>query len=131
VSVAPVAFPLSADLAAVAVASMQGAIFAARVDNQRIDLLGVGVVGTATGLGGAFIRDMLLNVTPAVLTNNWYLPIAVVSSLAGMVLVRLIARLEPFWVVLDALTVGLYAAIGMTKARLASDFRCCLGCSSV
>ena len=87
-SVAPVAIPLSADLAAVAVASMQGAIFAARVDNHRIDLLGVGVVGTATGLGGAFIRDMLLNVTPAVLTNNWYLPIAVVASLAGMVLVR-------------------------------------------
>jgi uncharacterized membrane protein YeiH len=111
-----VAIPLSADLTAVAVASMQGAIFAARVDNHRIDLLGVGVVGTATGLGGAFIRDMLLNVTPAVLTNNWYLPIAVVASLAGMVLVRLIARLEPFWVVLDALTVGLYAAIGMTKA---------------
>lgn len=87
-SVAPVAIPLSADLAAVAVASMQGAIFAARVDNHRIDLLGVGVVGTATGLGGAFIRDMLLNVTPAVLTNNWYLPIAVVDSLARMVLVR-------------------------------------------
>ena len=87
-SVAPVAIPLSAYLAAVAVASMQGAIFAARVDNHRIDLLSVGVVGTATGLGGAFIRDMLLNVTPAVLTNNWYLPIAVVDSLAGMVLVR-------------------------------------------
>jgi uncharacterized membrane protein YeiH len=116
VTVAPVAIPLWADLAAVAIASMQGAIFAAKVDNHRIDLLGVGVVGTATGLGGAFIRDILLNVTPAVLTNNWYLPIAVVASLVGMVLVRLIARLEPFWVVLDALTVGLYAAIGMTKA---------------
>ena len=67
---------------------MQGAIFAARVDNHRIDLLGVGVVGTATGLGGAFIRDMLLNVTPAVLTNDWYLPSAVVDSRAGLVLVR-------------------------------------------
>jgi uncharacterized membrane protein YeiH len=51
-----------------------------------------------------------------VLTNYWYLPIAVVASLVGMVLVRLIARLEPLWVVLDAPTVGLYAAIGMTKA---------------
>jgi uncharacterized membrane protein YeiH len=67
VTVAPVAIPLWADLAAVAIASMQGAIFAAKVDNHRIDLLGVGVVGTATGLGGAFI---LLNVTPAVLTNR-------------------------------------------------------------
>jgi uncharacterized membrane protein YeiH len=70
VTVAPVAIPLWADLAAVAIASMQEAIFAAKVDNHRIDLLGVGVVGTATGLGGAFIRDILLNVTPAVLTNR-------------------------------------------------------------
>src|SRR5215813_10329246 len=108
---APVAIPLSADLAAVAIASMQGAIFAAKVDNHRIDLLGVGVVGTATGLGGAFIRDILLNVTPAALTTNWYLPVAVIASMVGMMLVRLIARLEPFWVVLDALTVGMYAAI--------------------
>jgi uncharacterized membrane protein YeiH len=116
VTVAPVVIPLWADLGAVAIASMQGAICAAKVDNHRIDLLGVGVVGTATGLGGAFIRDILLNVTPAAFTNNWYLPVAMVASIVGMLLVRLIARLEPLWVVLDALTVGLYAAIGMTKA---------------
>lgn len=115
-TVAAFSIPLWADLSAVAIASMQGAIFAARVDNHRIDVLGVGVVGTATGLGGAFIRDILLNVTPAALTNNWYLPIAVLASLLGMLLVRLISRLEPLWVLLDALTVGLYAAIGMTKA---------------
>ena len=50
-TVAPIAIPLWADLGAVAIASMQGAIFAAKVDDHRIDLLGVGVVGTATGLG--------------------------------------------------------------------------------
>lgn len=115
-TVSAVAIPLWADLSAVAIASMQGAMFAAKVDNHRIDVLGVGVVGTVTGLGGAFIRDILLNVTPAVLTTNWYLPVAVVASLIGMLLTRLVSRLEPVWVVLDALTVGLYAAIGMTKA---------------
>jgi uncharacterized membrane protein YeiH len=83
-----------------------GSVFAAKVDNHRIDLLGVGVVGTATGLGGAVMRDILLYVTPAALSNNWYLPVAVVASMVGMVLVRLIARLEPIWVVLDALTGG-------------------------
>jgi uncharacterized membrane protein YeiH len=107
---------LWADLIAVAIASMQGAMFAAKVDDHRIDLLGVGVVGAATGLGGAFMRDILLNVTPAAMTNNAYLPIAVVAAMVGMVLVRMIGRLEPLWVVLDVLTVGLYAAIGMTKA---------------
>jgi uncharacterized membrane protein YeiH len=49
VTVAQVTIPLWADLSAVAIASMQGAILAAKVDNHRIDLLGVGVVGTATG----------------------------------------------------------------------------------
>jgi uncharacterized membrane protein YeiH len=93
-----------------------GSVFAAKVDNHRIDLLGVGVVGTATGLGGAVMRDILLYVTPAALSNNWYLPVAVVASMVGMVLVRLIARLEPIWVVLHALPVGLYTTIGMTRA---------------
>jgi uncharacterized membrane protein YeiH len=114
--VAQVTIPLWADLSAVAIASMQGAIFAAKVDNHRIDLLGVGVVGTATGLGGAFLRDILLGVSPAVLSNNWYLLTAMVAALIGMLLEHLMGRLNPLWVVLDALTVGLYAAIGMTKA---------------
>jgi uncharacterized membrane protein YeiH len=39
-----------------------------------------------------------------------------VAALIGMRLAHTIARLNPLWVMLDALTVGLYAAIGMTKA---------------
>lgn len=115
-SVEAVGIPLWIDLTAVGIASMQGAIFAAKIEGHRIDVLGVGVVGTATGLGGAFLRDILLNVTPAAMTNNWYLPTTVVASIAAMVLVQLVARLEPLWTVLDALTLGMYAAIGMTKA---------------
>jgi uncharacterized membrane protein YeiH len=53
---------------------------------------------------------------PAALSNNWYLPTAVVAALIGMLLEHSMVRLNPVWVVLDALTVGLYAAIGMTKA---------------
>jgi uncharacterized membrane protein YeiH len=71
---------------------------------------------SATGLGGAFLRDILLGDTPAALSNDWYLPTAAVAALIGMRLAHTIARLNPLWVMLDALTVGLYAAIGMTKA---------------
>jgi uncharacterized membrane protein YeiH len=39
-----------------------------------------------------------------------------VAALVGMLLERFITRVEPLWVLLDALSVGLYAAIGMTKA---------------
>ncbi len=71
---------------------------------------------SATGLGGAFLRDILLGDTPAALSNDWYLPTAAVAALIGMRLAHTIARLNPLWVMLDAFTVGLYAAIGMTKA---------------
>nr|WP_308202191.1 TRIC cation channel family protein [Rhodococcus sp. MSC1_016] len=108
--------PLWADLSAVAVGAMQGAMFAAKFHDRRIDLLGVVLVGTFTGLGGSLLRDGFLNVVPAALSNNWYLPTAVVAALAGMLLERLFTRLDPLVIALDALTVGLYAAIGMTKA---------------
>lgn len=115
-SVTQFVIPLWADLSAVAIAAMGGAIFAARDDDERLDLFGVGLVGTATALGGAFLRDTLLNVPPAVLSNNWYLPVAAAAALAGMALERLIKRLDLVWALLDALTIGLYAAIGMTKS---------------
>ncbi|MGW5151578.1 trimeric intracellular cation channel family protein [Rhodococcus koreensis] len=91
-------------------------MFAAKFHDRRIDLLGVGLVGTFTGLGGSLLRDGFLNVVPAALSNNWYLTTAVVAALVGMLLERLFTRLDPFVIALDALTVGLYAAIGMTKA---------------
>ncbi|WP_068270938.1 trimeric intracellular cation channel family protein [Aldersonia kunmingensis] len=115
-NVAQVTIPLWVDLAAITIASISGAIFAAKFDNHRIDLLGIGIVGAATGLGGAFARDVLLGVTPAALSNNWYLPTTLVAALIGMMLERLIVRLDSLWKLLDALTVGMYAAIGMTKA---------------
>ncbi|WP_197379293.1 trimeric intracellular cation channel family protein [Mycolicibacterium mengxianglii] len=118
-SVTQFTIPLWTDLTAVAIAAVGGAIFTSRIDNDRLDLLGVGLVGTATALGGAFLRDTLLDVPPAVLSNNWYLPVAAAAALAGMALERLIARLDFVWALLDALTIGLYAAIGMTKSLVA------------
>lgn len=115
-SVTQFTIPLGVDLSAVAIAAMGSAIYAARDDDERLDLFGVGLVGTATALGGAFLRDILLDVPPAVLSNNWYLPVAAAAALVGMGLERLIKRLDVVWAVLDALTIGLYAAIGTTKA---------------
>ena len=107
-SVTQFTIPLWADLSAVAIASVQGAMCASKAHDERLDLLGVGLVGTATALGGALLRDVLLGTSPAVLSTNWYLPIAAVASLIGMLLERLPARVERIWVLLDALTIGLY-----------------------
>ncbi|HEY8591141.1 MAG TPA: TRIC cation channel family protein [Naasia sp.] len=108
--------PLWADLAAVAVGSLQGAMFAAGFRDRRLDLLGVAIIGTATGLGGGLLRDLFLSTTPVALLTNWYLPTAVVAALVGMLLQQLFSRLDVPIAALDALTIGLFGAIGTTKA---------------
>lgn len=108
--------PLWADLLAVGIGAMQGALFAAQFRDRRLDLLGVAIIGIATGFGGGILRDVLLSEVPAALDSNWYLIVATAAALVGMLLERLIARMGPLVNVLDALTIGLFGAIGTTKA---------------
>jgi uncharacterized membrane protein YeiH len=114
----PAAFviPEWADLLAIAIGSVQGAMFAAQFRDRRLDLLGIAIIGVATGFGGGILRDLLLNVLPAALQSNWYLPVATAAALAGMLLARLFSRLSHVITALDALTIGLFGAIGTTKA---------------
>lgn len=108
--------PLWMDLVAVAIGSLQGAAFAAQFRDRRLDLLGVAVVGIATGFGGGILRDVLLNQVPLALQSNWYLPVAIVSALLGMLLQRLVHRLSVTINVLDAVMLGMFGALGTTKA---------------
>lgn len=108
--------PLWMDLVAVAIGSLQGAAFAAQFRDRRLDLLGVAIVGIATGFGGGILRDLLLNQVPLALRSNWYLPVATVSALLGMLLQRLVHRLSVTINVLDAVMLGLFGALGTTKA---------------
>ena len=111
--------PLWADLLAVGIGAAQGALFAAQFRDRRLDLLGVAIIGIATGFGGGILRDVLLSEVPAALTSNWYLIVATAAALIGMLLERLISRLGPLVTILDALTIGLFAAIGTTKGLAA------------
>lgn len=106
--------PLAADLAAVAVGSLQGALFAAGF--KRVDLLGVAIVGIATGIGGGFLRDILLSTTPAAFSNNWYLLTATLAAFVGMLVPKLFTKVDPVITALDAVSIGLFGAIGATKA---------------
>jgi len=110
------AIPLWADLLAVGVGSLQGAMFASEFKDRRLDLLGVAIIGIATGLGGGILRDVLLGQVPRMMSDNWYLVVAVGAALAGMALQRVFHRLAGLITVLDALTIGLFGAIGSTKA---------------
>ncbi|WP_209560714.1 trimeric intracellular cation channel family protein [Frigoribacterium sp. PvP032] len=110
------AIPLWADLLAVGVGSLQGAMFASEFKDRRLDLLGVAIIGIATGLGGGILRDVLLGQVPRAMSSNWYLVVAVGAALVGMALQRLFHRLAGLITALDALTIGLFGAIGSTKA---------------
>ena len=111
--------PLWADLLAIGIGSVQGALFAAQFRDRRLDLLGVAIIGIATGFGGGLIRDVLLAEIPAALSDNWYLLVATGAALLGMLLERVFSRLRHLITGLDALTIGLFGAIGTTKALAA------------
>ncbi|MFT4029468.1 MAG: TRIC cation channel family protein [Protaetiibacter sp.] len=104
------------DLLAVGIGSVQGAAFAAQFRERRLDLLGVAIVGIATGFGGGLLRDILLGQVPLALQSNWYLPVATAAALSGMLLQRLVHRLGASLDVLDAVTIGMFGALGTTKA---------------
>lgn len=63
--------PLWADLIAVGLGGIQGALFASGFRGERrLDLLGVAIIGIVVGMGGGLIRDLLLNVTPTTLQSK-------------------------------------------------------------
>lgn len=109
--------PLWADLTAVALGGIQGALFASGFRGQRrLDLLGVAIIGIVMGMGGGLIRDLLLNVAPATLQSNWYLLTAVGAALLGMLLASVFQRLNAVIVGLDAVVIGMFGALGTSKA---------------
>lgn len=111
--------PLWADLTAVGLGGIQGALFASGFrGRQRLDLLGVVIIGILIGMGGGLIRDLLLNLPPVFLQSNWYLLTATGAALAGMLLSNLFQRLNRAIVALDAVVIGLFGAFGTSKALL-------------
>lgn len=109
--------PLWADLVTVGLGGIQGALFASGFrGQQRLDLLGVAIIGIVVGMGGGLIRDLLLNVTPTTLQSNWYLLTATGAALFGMLLAGVFQRLNALIVGLDALVIGLFGAFGTSKA---------------
>ncbi len=109
--------PLWADLTAVGLGGVQGALFASGFrGDRRLDLLGVAIIGILMGMGGGLIRDLLLNVQVTTLQTNWYLLTAIAAALVGMLLAGLFERLNAVIIVLDAVVIGMFGAFGTSKA---------------
>lgn len=108
--------PLWLDLVAVGVGAIQGAMFASGYRNAELDLLGVAIVGIASGFGGGIVRDVLLSRELNALQSDWYIVVATAASLAGMLIAHRLRRVEGLISVLDALTIGAFGAIGTTTS---------------
>jgi uncharacterized membrane protein YeiH len=116
-SITPFQVTLWIELLAAGLGGLQGALFAAGIRSRRIDVLGVLAIGLAVSLGGSLLRDLVLNQPPVVVWSNGYLIVAGAAAILGMVLQPLLARGD--WlitVLLDAIVMGLFGAIGASKA---------------
>lgn len=110
----PASLPSWTQLAAVAIAAVGGAAYAAR---RGFDVVGVLLLAVAAGLGGLLLRDTLLQTgTSIVLTDSRYLLIAVGAAVVGFFFAGLVDRLEPVIVVLDALALGFFCTVGASAA---------------
>lgn len=104
------------ELLAAGLGGLQGALFAAGERHRRIDVLGVVVIGLAVALGGGLLRDVVLDQPPVVIWSNRYLPVAGGAAIVGMLLQPAIARAGWLITGLDAVVMGLFGAIGASKA---------------
>jgi len=104
------------ELLAAGLGGLQGALFAADARHRRIDVFGVLVIGLIVALGGSLLRDVVLNQPPVVIWMNWYLVVAGAAALIGMILQPLITHAGWLIMVLDAVVMGLFGALGATKA---------------
>lgn len=88
-----------------------------RAVKYELDLLGVLVLATATGVGGGIIRDMLIGTRPAALIHEYYLVVCVLGGLVVFIGSKKIATRWDKVMLADALGLGVFAAIGAVKAQ--------------
>lgn len=88
-----------------------------RAVKYELDLLGVLILSIITGVGGGMVRDTLLGTTPAAaLKDENYL---IATIVAGLLVFFFAGRLAFQWkniIRSDALGLGVFTAIGVTKA---------------
>lgn len=109
----PLHVPLWIDLAAVVVGALAGAAIAAR---EELDVFGALLLAVVMGLGGGIVRDLLLGLRPAAITSPYYLPTVAVAAVAGLLFTSVMRRLRGIFVVLEALSDGLFMIVGVGKA---------------
>jgi uncharacterized membrane protein YeiH len=102
------------DMSGIFVFALSGGLVGVR---KGLDLFGVLVLAGATGLGGGFLRDVLIGaVPPAALTDWRYLAVPVAAGLVTFWFHPALGRMERLVTVFDAAGLGLFCVAGALKA---------------
>ncbi len=102
------------DLAGIFVFAISGALVGVRRD---LDIFGVLVLGGTAGLGGGFLRDVLIDATPPAALADWrYLLVPVAAGLLTFGFHSTVGRVERLITVFDAFGLALFCVTGSLKA---------------
>jgi uncharacterized membrane protein YeiH len=102
------------DLVGIFVFGITGALVGVR---KNLDVFGIQVLALVTGLGGGFIRDVLIGDTPPAALRDWrYLAVPVAAGLITFFLHPGIGRLERLVNIFDAAGLALFCVTGALKA---------------
>jgi uncharacterized membrane protein YeiH len=102
------------DLVGIFVFAISGALVAVR---KELDVFGVIVLAMCTGLGGGFLRDVLIGATPPAALADWrYLLVPVGAGLITFWYHPTLGRMERTMLVVDALGLALFSPAGALKA---------------
>jgi uncharacterized membrane protein YeiH len=102
------------DLVGIFVFAISGALVAVR---KQLDVFGVLVLAGTTGLGGGFLRDVLIDATPPAALADWrYLMVPAAAGLVTFWYHPAVGRLERQVGVLDAFGLALFCVTGALKA---------------
>lgn len=104
------------DYLGVFVFSVSGAVVAIR---KSMDLVGVVALAITTSLAGGITRDMMIGATPvSALERPHLLLVACLGAFVVMATPNLVARVKHPVLFFDAIGLGLFAAVGASKAAL-------------
>ena len=102
------------DLVGIFVFGITGALVGVR---KKLDVFGIMVLALVTGLGGGFLRDVLIGATPPAALQDWrYLVVPVVAGLLTFFLHPGIGRVERSVNIFDAAGLALFCVTGALKA---------------
>lgn len=102
------------ELVGIFVFAISGGLVAVR---KHLDVFGVVVLAGTTGLGGGFLRDVLIDATPPTALADWrYLLVPVAAGLTTFVFHPTLGRMERLVSVFDAAGLALFCVTGALKA---------------